>query len=340
MIRKSDYRLAFDFTELHDDAEMVVEFRRTLRVPDDGRVYWLPPSFKAFPLEHVDDYAGKVPEDWVERGGVMMPLYQAEAMYIAFGGGGLARGYPCAVKIAAGKINAVSGKPWRPELEASENDYIVVPRQPRLDGFCIATRVIRQFVAMQLGSGYSMEEQLTGKGEHGGIQIVVYPMRPERYRRTFRKQLDWLWDVVSLQHFSQPHREPPYFRRPRRIKMSLGPGGRMKQPIYKDPYGIDAWDQSVSSRCFVTLANAHQWAEITGQRPPTEPPTAKDYAQVGLPWFDYYSDDHDTLPGSKRLALGRSVEEVARERGEQLDPIGDVNPDLIVQVGPGKRAAA
>jgi hypothetical protein len=340
MIRIKDYQLAFDFPKVHDDAGMAIEFRRTLRVPDDGKVYWLPPSFRAFPLVHMDDCGDRVSDDWIERGGVVMPLYQAEAMYIAFSGGGLVRGYPCAVKIAAGMLNAISGKPWRPELDASENDYIVVPRQPRLDGFCIATRVIRQFIAMRLGDGYSVEEQLTGQGVHGGLQIIVYPMRKERYQRSFRGQVEWLWDMVSLQHFSEPHEEPPYFRRPRRTKMSLGAGGRMKQPIYKDPYGIDAWDQSVSSRCFVTLANSREWQEITGQKPPTEPPTAKDYAEAGLPWFDYYGDDQETRAGSPRLTLARSVEEVAHDRGERIEPVGEVNPDLIVQVGPGKPSPA
>jgi hypothetical protein len=333
MIRITDYQLAFDFHEVHEDAEMAIEFRRTLRVPDDGKVYVLPPSHRAFPLVHIDDCGQRVPEDWIERGGVVMPVYQAEAMYIAFSGGGLVRGYPCAVKIAAGMINAISGKPWKPELDAAENDYIVVPRQPRLDGFCIAMSTIRQFVAMKLGSGYSVEEQLTGKGEHGGIQIIVYPMKRDRYLRSFRGQSRWLWDMMSLQHFSQQHKEPPYFRRPRRTKMSLGAGGRMKQPIYKDPYGIEAWDQSVSSRCFAILANADEWTAITGQRPPTLPPTAKDYAAVGLPWFDYYAADQQTRPGSLPLTLVASVQTKADEKGEPLEAVGDVKPNLVVQVG-------
>ena len=79
--------------------------------------------------------------------------------------------YPCAIKIAAGKINAVSGKPWKPELDGTERDYVVVPEQPWLDGFCVAKDVVRQFVAMPLGSGYSVEEQITGKPEHGGLQM-------------------------------------------------------------------------------------------------------------------------------------------------------------------------
>ena len=46
---------------------------------------------------------------------------------------------------------------------------------------------IRQFVAMQLGSGYSVEEQLTGDAEHGGLQMVAYPMKADRYAELARK---------------------------------------------------------------------------------------------------------------------------------------------------------
>ena len=121
----------------------------------------------------------------------MMPLYQAEAMWILFRSGRRSLAYPCAIKIAAGKINAVSGKPWKPELDPAERDYIVVPEQPWLDGFCVAKDVIRQFVAMPLGSGYSVEEQITGKPEHGGLQIVVYPMKKERYEPIRRQREEW-----------------------------------------------------------------------------------------------------------------------------------------------------
>ena len=72
--------------------------------------------------------------------------------------------------------------------------------------------------------------------------------------------------------------------------MGLAAGGRMHQQIYADPYGLDAWDQSASSRCFVTLVDAVQWQEITGETPAARPPTATDYTKAGLPWFDYYAE--------------------------------------------------
>jgi hypothetical protein len=106
----------------------------------------------AFPL--------KAPASRLRLGGVVMPKDQSEALWISFS----AR-YPCAVKIAAGKINAVSGAAWTAELQSEPQDDVVVPGQPWLDGFSVGEGHIRQFVAMPLGAGHSVEEQLTGRAD-------------------------------------------------------------------------------------------------------------------------------------------------------------------------------
>jgi hypothetical protein len=119
--------------------------------------------------------------------------------------------------------------------------------------------------------------------------------------------------------------------------LGLAAGGRMKQQIYSDPHGLGAWDQSVSSRCFVTLVDAEQWREITGKAPPTRPPTAADYTKAGLPWFDYYASDLETLGGAQPLAVVKSVGEMATEKGDQvLGYDGEVDPSTIISLGPGK----
>ncbi|MCC6326811.1 MAG: hypothetical protein DCC43_10120 [Candidatus Brocadia sp.] len=61
-----------------------VSFHRTLRIPDDGRVYPLPPGLGAFPLFKVDDYRDCIPPLWREQGGVFMPMYQREALWLGF----------------------------------------------------------------------------------------------------------------------------------------------------------------------------------------------------------------------------------------------------------------
>ena len=98
--------------------------------------------------------------------------------------------------------------------------------------------------------------------------------------------------------------------------MGLAPGGRMTQEIYEDEFGVDAWDQALGDRCFVTLANSAQWVAITGERPPTEPPTAREYTEAGLPWFSYYAGDREALEGAERLAGLQSVADSAQETGD------------------------
>jgi hypothetical protein len=59
---------------------------------------------------------------------------------------------------------------------------------------------------------------------------------------------------------------------------------------------------------------------VTGERPPTEPPTAKDYTEAGLPWFDYYGSDAETVAGAEKLGGALSVAEMAKLNGEQPLP--------------------
>lgn len=269
-------QLIFRFPNVHEDAELRIEFQRTLRIPDDNRKYRLPPGLGTFPLYRVDDYLDNLPETWEEHGGVFLPMYQTEAMWINF-----RTDYPMAIQIAAGKINAVTGAGWKDELTKTPQDYLVVPEQPWLDGFCVEKGLIRQFVAMPLGEGYTAEEQLTGEAEHGGLQIAVYPMQASWYRAMFP---------------AVPSSSMPASR-----QMGLAPGGLMRQEIYKDKYGFDAWDTSIRSRCFVHIINSAQLVHLTGCAPPGKPQTAQDYTAAGLPWFDYYEDDLSALEGAKKL---------------------------------------
>ena len=76
----------------------------------------------------------------------------------------------------------------------------------------------------------------------------------------------------------------------------------MRQEIYDDEYGVDAWDTENTSRCFVHALNSEQWSHVTGKKAPTKPPSAKDYTSVGLPWFDYYNDKKTAIGGSQILS--------------------------------------
>jgi len=94
----------------------------------------------------------------------------------------------------------------------------------------------------------------------------------------------------------------------------------MEQEIYEDPYGLDAWDQRQVSRCFVTIANSNQWMAIAGERPPTVPPSAKQYTEAGLPWFDWYGGDAAAVAGSGKLKPLASVAQLGKTKGEEPLP--------------------
>lgn len=55
-----------------------VDFQRTLRIPDDGRTYPLPPGLGAFPVSRVADYTRRIPREWHRENGFFIPMYQRE----------------------------------------------------------------------------------------------------------------------------------------------------------------------------------------------------------------------------------------------------------------------
>ena len=313
MVTLQNDTLVFSFPEIHEDAQCSICFQRTLRIPDDNREYPLPPGLGAFPLAHVEDYAKKLPKSWKEHGGVLLPMYQSEALWIAFDS---PAGYPFAVKIAVGKINVITGKQWKNNLDAEEQDYVVLPSQPWLDGICIQKGIVRQFVAMPLGEGFTVEEQITGKAELGGIQVIVYPMKRHIYdKMRERQKLIPSFPVLACLCAEE--------------QMGIAPGGMMRQHIYEDEHGYEVWDQNVCSRSFVHILNSKQWNSATGKAVPTQPASAETYTKAGLPWFDYYGEGL-ALNGSSALAGLDSVAAKTVKLGKP--PMEDNNPVFPAKV--------
>jgi hypothetical protein len=331
MIELKNDRLIFSFPEVHPKAKLEIEFQRTLRIPDDGGTYPLPPGLGRFPVRHVDDFGSRVPAPWLGHGGVMLPMHQSEALWLNFDAGYVEdrdTHYPFAIKVAAGKIDAVTGEGWSAKLHGKPQDYMVAPEQPWLDGFCVEKGYIRQFVAMPLGEGYTAEEQLTGEAEHGGLQILAYPMRRQIFDKRFPKvrEREGVYECADL--YMSPCAAPP--------DMGLAPGGKMRQEIYADPFSIRVWDQTVSSRCFVHLANSVAWSSITGTLPPTVPPSAEEYENAGLPWFDYYAEDAEALAGAEKLAGLDSVAKMGdKKRQTPLPDNTSITPEKIIQLRKG-----
>jgi len=190
MLELQGNQLVFSFPKIHPKATLKVEFQRTLRIPDDDKNYPLPPGLGQFPMKHTEDYLDKLPPHWKEHGGVFLPLYQAEALWINFVSTELPEHgyvpYPFLVKVGTGKKSALTGKDWRKGIH--KGDYCVAPDpQQWLDGYVVEEGIIKQFVAVPLGSGLSVEEQLGGPGI-GGIQIEVLPMKADCFERRWPKR--------------------------------------------------------------------------------------------------------------------------------------------------------
>lgn len=298
-----------------------VSFERTLRVPDDGRDSPLPPGLGDFPIAAVEEFGDRLPADWCDEGGVLIPMYPREAMWIRFLG---PHWHPCALKVGVGGVDAITGSPWDEAIHDGPQDYLVCPYQPWLDGFKTGGDVIRQFVAVPLGRGDTVEAQLSGRESTESIRLVVYEPRPGIF----------------------PDRPPPQPEaRGRGIQsapaaagsMGLGAGGTIRQKVYPDPHGIGTWDPARSGGFVARILDSRLFADLTGRIPPPTPIDAETYAHYHLPWFDLDDAARSDVAASEALAGVRSVRQRDALRGEAPQP-GDqsvpIDPSSVKTLRP------
>ncbi len=300
-----------------------VSFQRTLRIPDDGGNYPLPPGLGPFPIHRVSDFAGRVPPRWLEQGGVFIPMYQREALWLAFDA---AHWKPNAVKVGVGGIDAVSGLPWEEALHADPQDYVVCPDQPWLDGINAGESYVRQFVAVPLGAGYTVEGQLTGSEDVGGIQLLVFEPKPGRFPDEPPPEPDHKFVMESMS---------PDFS----MDMGLAAGGRIEQKIYPDPYGIETWNPDDRGELFVHIVNTAWYLELTGHEAPPSPINARTYSERGLPWFALYDEEEGDLDAAPSLGDVKSVREKDDELGAASDDDSsvEISPDTVIGLHPSER---
>ncbi|MFJ1864557.1 hypothetical protein ACIOD1_07990 [Streptomyces sp. NPDC088097] len=321
-----------------------IRFIRTLRLPESG-THALPPGLGEFPLRRVEDYPDTVPPEWRAKGGVMLPVYLREAMWLSFAGSA----EPTALQVGVGKVCAVSGDRWTGRLARGPQNYVVLPRQPWLDGINSGAGTVRQFVAVPLGLGATVEGQVTGEETTGGVQLQAFPLEEEELRR---------WREVERANRMRPRAAGPSapgggpfpaapgsapggygappapagFGGPLPAPMAaaapgaapagrgpavpapspvmgLGAGGAMRQEVYRDDRGLSRWADRPAARVFVHLVTPPEWRRITGEDAPPSPVDRAAYTKAGLPWFDHYDEDGTDLPAAGPL--------------EQVKPVGD-----------------
>jgi hypothetical protein len=330
----TDRAVRIDGNTLRLPGGVAVRFVRTLRLPESG-THPLPPGLGEFPVRRVSDYAHSVPEEWRARGGVMLPVYLREAMWLSFAG----TTEPAALQVGVGKVCAVSGKPWSDRLSREPQNYLVLPRQPWLDGINSGKGTVRQFVAVPLGLGATVEGQVTGEEVWGGVQLRSFPLRDdllERWRREQQVRRERTWGAgkygapptpAAALAMAAPGGAPTRSRKT--AAMGLGVGGSMRQEVYKDDRPLTHWSEEPAGRVFVHLVTPPEWRRITGEAPPPSPVDRAAYTRAGLPWYDYYDQDADDLAPTD--ALG-SVKPVGDWLGDDLEPWQEPSPGQVKQL--------
>ena len=320
--------------KVHEDAKMTLNFQRTLRIPDDGKTYPLPPGLNNFPIRHTDDFKN-LPSLFQEHRGVMFPMYQAEAMWISFDRG-FGANYPFAVKILSGGINAANGDISENEIDTiligpneGDQNYLPIPSQPWLDGFCYEKGKIKQFFAMPLGQGFTVEEQLTGKATFGGLQIIAYPLKAEIWKKeqeeASKRRSRGCGDVLYSQSYGLECVASAACGGDDDYAMGFGGGGSMIQDLHQDRRPISDYDLDNGVIVYVHVLNSKAWKKITGEEKLKPIVTANAYAKAGLPWFEHYREV-ESLNGSENLAGTKSVEQLLNENGQTL---ADESPEIV-----------
>lgn len=244
MLTINNNALEFYFPEVHSEAFCRISLHREDPLERKSILNWL--ETDRVSLVHVDDYAKALPESWVKRGGVLAPVRQGEHLRIELEGV-----YPFAVKIASGKVNAITSKPWKEALDPEEQDYLVSSLQPSLSGFCQADGSAKKFIISPLGLGHSMEERVTGAAEFGGIQVMGFPEKAEFYEEAKQRPL-----------FSRNRVEEPV---PSYSVLALDAEEAIDEGIEKDD-NPHRWKTDTFARCFIHLVSEVDFKRIIGRR--------------------------------------------------------------------------
>jgi hypothetical protein len=313
--KKEDVKLS---VSIKDDAiyfgdDLRVTFCRTLRIPDDGDKYDLPASLGTFPIYKVSDYTDKVPKSWNKHGGVFIPMYQSEALFIEFHA--MKSWQPVIAKVATGKVNAITGEEWHQYLFDDEQDYVVVPPQKWLDGYKTSKHTVRQFVAMPLGQGFTVESQIIGEESVGGIQLIAYKPKDDIFFPPPPKP--------PVRYDIEGQNDALFQKSERMLDMGIGAGGKIKQKVYEDEYGVETWDENHYGRIFVHIVNSQMFKQITGFEPPTKPIDLATYYKYKIPFFMVYDEPLNDVKTPEKLFEIKPIELLKKMKETKANEVED-----------------
>lgn len=312
-----------------------ISFHRTLRIPEDGRDYPLPAGLGRFPIHRVEDYAEKVPTKWLQEGGFFIPLYQKEALFLQFDG---PKWHPSIAKVCVGKINAISGKVYSEALSGNQQDYVVIPNQKWLDGVFSGEGLVKQFVAMPLGEGYTIEAQITDEEKFGGFQIVAIDAVDGRFADRNPEIDSRIEDEEEARKrrnsgalYASPLPDVGIILASSPSSMGIAAGGSIKQQIQKDSYGVESWNPEKKRSLTVHLVNSLDYKAITGMEPPASPITAAAYQRAKIPWYDHYDETAPVVRPPSIFNRILNIASIEKKRGIATTPDDESQRSIAIQ---------
>lgn len=147
------------------DDNLCISLHKTVVLPPNSGEHYLPPDLGKF---HIEDNGEKL----------FVGMAKDEALWISFE----SKNYysVCAIKVAAGNIDAVSGDLFDDKICTENQNYLSIPNQPWIDGVRVQNKsnLVRQFVLVDEDNKKSIDNQLIKKGtiteQNNTIRIHVH----------------------------------------------------------------------------------------------------------------------------------------------------------------------
>eukprot|EP00698_Gefionella_okellyi_P003174 TRINITY_DN12971_c0_g1_i1.p1 TRINITY_DN12971_c0_g1~~TRINITY_DN12971_c0_g1_i1.p1 ORF type:complete len:584 (+),score=147.53 TRINITY_DN12971_c0_g1_i1:58-1809(+) len=174
-----------------------ISMHETVRVPDDGRTFPLPPSLNQFPVYRVSDYQNKLPTPITQQGGIFTAMYQDQAMWLK-----LNQTRAAAIKLSVGGINAITGRrsdegemPLQDDAHGGQNYYC--KEQPWVDGICTGDgKHVNQFVMTSSENMEGIDQQMGGSSVNA-FSIEVFPEVRNDFMIAVHFPATELWTVYT-----------------------------------------------------------------------------------------------------------------------------------------------
>ncbi|PTB65131.1 hypothetical protein BBK36DRAFT_1121948, partial [Trichoderma citrinoviride] len=183
-----------------------ISIMRTSLVEGDIRLQ-PPKGLRTFPLFNTQAYKDKLPIKAATRGGLFLPMHDHEAMFISLNSRENynyrhSESRSLAVHPFIGRMNIITGQQLFSDNPRSTDmqDYIIAPKQHRLDGIAVRRGMVKQFVTSNLkpstlshhtaalnapslvnslpevnSSKKTVKWQMSGKDEYSSMQLQVIP---------------------------------------------------------------------------------------------------------------------------------------------------------------------